>query len=71
MSPVGAVWYTRPMQALPGILSDRIRSGRLAPGVKLKYEREKELPSPDAVLHARGIGLGQGATTARSGPGAE
>lgn len=55
------------MQALSGVISNRIRGGQLPPDVKLKYQREQEPPSPDAVRQGQGIYLGHGAETRRNG----
>ena len=55
------------MQSLPGKISDRIRSDKLPADVRLKYQREAELPSPDAVRHAAGQYLGHGAERRRNG----
>lgn len=54
------------MKALSGKTSDRIRNGEI-PKDSLTYERQPETPSAKAVQNAHGQGLGQGATTGRSG----
>lgn len=63
-------------QPLSGKISDRIRSkgeDQLPPDVRVtrKLPRHEELPSPDAVRHGSGQGLGHGATRGRSGEGAQ
>lgn len=64
------------MEELSGKISDRIRSkgpDKLPDDVHVlrKLPRHEELPSPDAIRHGSGQGVGQGATRARSGEGAE
>lgn len=57
-------------QKLHGVISDRIRSGKLPPDVALKYERPElasDQPQPNSVRHGEGHGLGHGADRARNG----
>lgn len=55
-------------QALPGKISDRIRSGEI---VASNVHREPEQPSPDAVRDGKGHSMGNGATGRGGRAGAE
>ena len=57
------------MHFLKGIISDRIRSGKLPKDVAHKLDSRStaaEQPSAKAVRDGKGQGLGRGATRARS-----
>jgi len=57
---------------LRGIISDRIRSGDIpADAVSNKRIPTADPPSASSVRHGSGRGLGQGATRARAGEGAQ
>jgi hypothetical protein len=56
------------VKELSGKISDRIRSGEIPADYLPKGRTAQEPPpSTDAVLNARGHGLGAGATDARNG----
>ena len=61
------------MKSLSGIISDRLRallgSGDITPG-DMNPQRQKEAPPrASSVRHAKGHGLGKGATRKRDGKG--
>jgi hypothetical protein len=56
-----------PGHDLPGKISDRIRAGQVPADLKFKGTDGDPPPSPTAIRNAAGLGLGRGATRARSG----
>lgn len=60
------------MMELSGKISDRIRSGDIpADSISSKRPPFYDPPKADSIRHGSGQGLGQGATRARAGEGAQ